>query len=168
MSSRGRKIWISLPVVLATAAFAPPVAGANPLLSGYGGPGQGDQAILGSTLLNTPGGGGGSSSSSSNASAAESSAALTVPSGATQTRARPAGHAPRRHGPAHAVARPQTKAASPTTVPGGGPVRDVAATTTDSGGTLGLSGGDFLYLLLALAALALTGGLTRQLTRRPH
>jgi hypothetical protein len=168
MSSRGRKIWISLPVILVTAALAPSAAGANPLLSGYGGPGQGDQAILGATLLNTPGSGGGSSGSSSSASAADSSAALTVPSGATQSHAKPAGHAPRRHGTAHSVARSQTKATSPTSLPGGGPVRDVAATGSTGGGTLGLSGGDFLYLLLALAALALTGVLTRQLARRPH
>jgi hypothetical protein len=47
-------------------------------------------------------------------------------------------------------------------------VREVAATGSDGGGTLGLSGGDIVYLLLALAALALTGGLTRQLARRPH
>lgn len=166
MSSRRKKIWISLPVMLATAVLLPATAGANPLLSGYGGPGQGDQAILGATLLNTSGGGGGSSSSSS-ASSAESSAALTVQPGATKGQAKPAAH-PRRHGTARGSGRSQMKAASSETVPGGGPVRDLAATGSDSGGTLGLSGGDILYLLLALAALALTGGLTRQLTRRPH
>ena len=42
------------------ALVAPPgIAVANPLLSGYGGPGQGSQAILGSALGNGPPGGGG-------------------------------------------------------------------------------------------------------------
>ena len=42
-------------------ALAPAADASSTLLSGYGGPGQGNQAILGSTLI---GGGGGSSSSS--------------------------------------------------------------------------------------------------------
>lgn len=49
-------IVISAPVV----AGLPASASASPLLSGYGGPGQGTQAILGASLVNGPGGGGGS------------------------------------------------------------------------------------------------------------
>src|SRR5580693_9670272 len=43
-------------VVLASAV--PAVARAGSLLSGYGGPGEGSQVILGATLLNSPPGGG--------------------------------------------------------------------------------------------------------------
>src|ERR1019366_9479043 len=50
-------------LVLALTLTAPAVAGANSLLSGYGGPGEGNQAILGSALLGGPGSGGGGSSS---------------------------------------------------------------------------------------------------------
>ncbi|HTA98489.1 MAG TPA: hypothetical protein VK730_12715 [Solirubrobacteraceae bacterium] len=59
-----RKIWISSALALATAllVLAPTTAFAgSPLLSGYGGPGAGEQAILGSTLVG--GGAGGSSGS---------------------------------------------------------------------------------------------------------
>jgi hypothetical protein len=62
-----RKIWISsvLPVAGAMLALAPATALAgSPLLSGYGGPGAGEQAILGSTLVGGSGGGAGGSSGS--------------------------------------------------------------------------------------------------------
>ena len=172
MSSRRRKIWATVPATLAVAALAPAVAAANPLLSGYGGPGQGDQAILGATMLNTPRGGGGSSSSGGGSPAAGATS-LTVASASNASAAGgPATgrKAHRRHaGSTGAAGRAKTNAASHANVPSGGLVRNAAATTAASGGSLlGLSGGDVLYLLLALAALALTGGLTRQMARRPH
>ncbi len=167
MGSRRRNILVVIPFALAVAvpmaATAP--ADANPLLSGYGGPGQGEQAVLGATVLNTPSGGGGGSSSSGG-SAEPSAASLTVPGGATKaTRAaRPS----RRHHPSAGTGQAaNARTPSPAAVPSGGLVRDAAATSS-SGGTLGLSAGDVVYLLLALAALALAGGLTRQLARRPH
>ena len=46
-----RTAALALVAALAVSAAAPLVAHAGPLLSGYGGPGQGNQAILGSTLL---------------------------------------------------------------------------------------------------------------------
>ena len=166
MSSRRRTIWISLPVTLATLALAPIAAWGNPLLSGYGGPGQGDQAVLGATLLNTPKGGGGSSSSGGGA-AGTSAAALTVQSGSAASGGAPHARKGTRH-PAAARAHAGTKAVSHPTAPSGGSVDEVAATANSSGGTLGLSGGDLAYLLLALAALAAAGVLTRQLSRRSH
>ncbi len=54
--------------VLALAGFlcmsASPLASAGPLLSGYGGPGGGEQAIIGSALLGGPHGGSGTGGSS--------------------------------------------------------------------------------------------------------
>jgi hypothetical protein len=49
-------------------------SGPGPLLSGYGGPGAGAQAILGATLLKGPGGGAGSGSGSSGGSPGAASA----------------------------------------------------------------------------------------------
>src|SRR5207253_1711120 len=55
-----RRIITSVGLLMVAAACTPAAAHGNPLLSGYGGPGQGNQAILGATLLNGPGGGGSS------------------------------------------------------------------------------------------------------------
>src|ERR1700722_16581690 len=63
-----RKIWISSVLAVASAmlVLAPTTAFAgSPLLSGYGGPGAGEQAILGSTLIGGSRGGGASGSSGS-------------------------------------------------------------------------------------------------------
>jgi hypothetical protein len=63
-----RKIWISsaLPLVAAVLVMAPTTAFAgSPLLSGYGGPGAGEQAVIGSTLIGGSRGGGTSGSSGS-------------------------------------------------------------------------------------------------------
>lgn len=45
-----------LAIVIASFAFAAPASAADPLLSGYSGPGGGDQAILGTEVLPAPGG----------------------------------------------------------------------------------------------------------------
>lgn len=57
-----RKIWISSALAVATAmlVLAPTTFAGSPLLSGYGGPGAGEQAILGSTLVGGSRGGGAS------------------------------------------------------------------------------------------------------------
>lgn len=61
-----RKIRIASVSVLIVglSVVSPSAALANPLLSGYGGPGAGEQALIGSTLLGGPHGGGGSGGSS--------------------------------------------------------------------------------------------------------
>jgi hypothetical protein len=58
MKKHRKIISIGCSLVALSAALAP-TADASSLLSGYGGPGQGSQAILGSALLNGPSGGGG-------------------------------------------------------------------------------------------------------------
>src|SRR5438876_10100556 len=90
-----------LAAALALLALAPAAANAGPLLSGYGGPGQGNQAILGSTLLGGPGGG----SSGAGAGSGSGAPAIVPSSGAaTPTRASGGSSGPRRasRGAAHA------------------------------------------------------------------
>jgi hypothetical protein len=154
------------------AAFAPSVAPANSLLSGYGGPGQGNQAILGSALVNTPKGGGGGGAAGGGGEASSSQPAESSSS-------QPAGSASSRTGGAgkpasggHAKRRPTastrgdrgTKAG---TARGDSVIYPAASREVATGGsrTLGLSGADFAYIILALGVLALTGFLTMRLGR---
>jgi hypothetical protein len=168
MSSRHRKTWVLAPIAIAIAGAMPGAAQANPLLSGYGGPGQGDQAILGATLLNTPRGGGGSSSSGGGSGEATAASLTAAPTGGGAAVGKLQGKNGRRQPKRGAQASTSTQAVQAPTPSGGSAPVAVASTGSDSGGTLGLSGGDIVYLLLVLAALALTGVLTRQLARRPH
>ncbi len=74
-----RKIWISsaLALAAATLVLAPTTAFAgSPLLSGYGGPGAGEQAILGSTLIGGSRGGGASGSGGSGGASLSGSAGV--------------------------------------------------------------------------------------------
>jgi hypothetical protein len=148
-------------VMLLTFAVAPTAAGANPLLSGYGGPGQGDQAILGSGLVNPPGGG------SAGRSGTVSSSELTVTPSHTAGPAASSGgskHDRRKAGGSGKQGTAKKSPAAPASVAPATGLQPVSSTS--SGGTLGLSGGDLLLIVLGLAALALTALLTRQLTRR--
>src|SRR6266550_8716644 len=81
-----RRIITSVGLLLTAAACMPATAHANPLLSGYGGPGQGNQAILGATLLKGSGGGG-----SSGAVAAATSSGYVSGEGTSTTSAADAG-----------------------------------------------------------------------------
>jgi hypothetical protein len=155
-----------LALLAALAAATPALARDSALLGGYGGPGQGNQVILGSTLLNGPrdgGGGGGSggalSPSASGAGTVQASASagkLEVSSGGKS--GAPAGspargrHASSRHG------KPAPSGLEPAPGQASRPAR------ADSQ-TLGLTGEELLLSLVALAALTLTGVLTRRLTR---
>jgi len=163
---------IHLSVLLAaTVAALPAAAMANSLLSGYGGPGQGNQAILGSALLNGPKGGGGSGGSGSSSSAAStvgaasttagsgtesssgaSGASASGGSGASGTRHRSARHAAGKSG--RATKTPATPASlypAAERIPAGA-----------EDGTLGLSGADFLYIVLAVGVLVSLSLLTRR------
>jgi hypothetical protein len=159
MKTRTVTVLAALTLVLSSAGAA--VASAGTLLSGYGGPGQGNQAILGSGLLNSPPGGGqggGSGGSSTGAGAATSNGSAggtgTVSTGA-------------RHGSTAAPGASGSHARGSATrsAPAGGASAGGAAQTASvSVPTLGLSGADLLYILLTVAALAMTAVLTRQLT----
>ncbi len=163
----GNRAIITTVALLASILSAGPAASANPLLSGYGGPGEGNQAILGSTLLNGPSQGGGGSVSSAGAAGSGGLASAGADAGL-------AAAAPR--GPASSVVHAgQTAAdtvrtgsgvASQTHLAGSGSRASEAAVAGAQ--TLGLSADDVRYMLLALAALAITGVLTRRLARPPE
>lgn len=156
----------SILALLATLSAAVPAAApASPLLSGYGGPGQGNQAILGSALLNGSGGGG---SAGTGASPVTIGRAIGTPNRATTPGRATAG------GPSK-----QATGAAPRGTDGEGAGRDGHASGAASNayprseqrgaalpsGTLGLSGEDLLYMFLALATLVFAGLLTWRLTR---
>ncbi len=155
-------------VVSALAVPVPAIAGS--LLSGYGGPGQGSQAILGSQLLNGPAGGGGSDGAGSSSSTQD--AGNTASTGAeVGTRTSPG--TARKSATGKPTAGKQSKGTTGRSQSRRGslsgahaPVR-VAQSADVSSPTLGLSGADLLYVLIAFGALACTAVLTRRFARPP-
>jgi hypothetical protein len=169
-------LTLALLAVLMT--VAPSCAFGNSLLSGYGGPGEGNQAILGSALLGGgTGGGSGSSGGSSSGDSSGLSGSSSADAGAvgqagtgnatsTGTRGqgskdhpngrRVAGGAAGSHGNASAgaaLAYPVSTA------------ENTGRSAAVASETLGLSGGDLTDVLLVLGALALTGVVTGRLVR---
>ncbi len=166
-----RRIVLTGLVVAALPAGTPGLAAGSPLLSGYGGPGQGSQAILGSTLLGGgagPGGGstsGGSGGSSGSFLGGERSGGP----GPSVTGAKGAGGGSARKSAISPTSSSRSGArgasgggASAYPASSAGKADEASAVAPE---TLGLSGDDLLYVLLALAGLAFTGVLTRQLAR---
>ncbi|MCW3067686.1 MAG: hypothetical protein JWL67_311 [Solirubrobacterales bacterium] len=155
-------------LAVALAVALPSSAGASSLLSGYGGPGQGNQAILGSALLNGPsGGGGGGGSTGTGGGSAAATGNLAAPASA-QVKARPRGAS--RHSRSSAGRAGQGNGSSvglsSTGASGKYPLQTALAGSSAGGsGPLGLSGADLMYIILALGVLAVTGAATRQLMR---
>jgi hypothetical protein len=152
---------------LACSALAPATAAAGgSLLSGYGGPGEGSQAILGSTLLNGPNGGGGASGEGSATPAGGGGAA-----GAGGGIAAGAAAGRRISAPVRTGTRPHRSRGGKPQAAAGGTRRDRATSVVTASAVsvasqpLGLSGGDLAYILLALASIGLTGVLTTRLAR---
>jgi hypothetical protein len=144
---------VLLPVTVAlSAALTGSASAQSPLLSGYGGPGAGEQSIIGAAFLNVPSGGGGSGRPGGSDKAGGSSApgtggrseAATTGSGSTL----PASEQGRAQGTQSAF----TSSGS------------LRSTTGDSG-VLGFSGLDLLLVALVLGALGLVGAFTRRLAR---
>jgi hypothetical protein len=182
-----RTISLTTALLAALMAVAPSCASANSLLSGYGGPGAGNQAILGSALIGGGGaaGGGGSSGSSGSGSRGStgSSAGSTAGAGAagageagstgssgqgSEAGAGEGGSAGKGSSGAAGLRRGHGNAS------GGGahaypvtPLDDVSKQTSAGSGALGFSAADFGYLLLVLAVLGATGVVTRRLARAP-
>jgi hypothetical protein len=147
---------ITLLAILAAAAL-PAAAGANPLLSGYGGPGVGNQAILGSALLN-----GGESTGGGSGTTGQGSS----PAGAPVIAATPtAGERVAQGAPRSAASRGAGKVSGFSSSAYSAFERGASAPAS---GTLGLSGQDVLFILLALVVLAFTGVLTRRLMADPQ
>jgi hypothetical protein len=154
-------------LVAAIWSVTPAAAAGGPLLSGYGGPGEGEQAILGSALLGGSGGAGrgGAGSAGAQSSGEQALAAPTATSAAGGSR-HASGASSHRMGGSTAPGRVTTSKDGQEAGTRSGP----AASLTDAGGSqpLGLSSEDLLYILIALAALALTAAMTQQLARRSH
>jgi hypothetical protein len=154
-------------------ACAPTAALAGgPLLSGYGGPGAGSQAILGSTLLNGGGshGGGGSRGGGSQAvgaaaaSTSGSASALGTQAGSGAQGAgtgRSGSHSGSASGHGSAT-HPRAAGATPQSFSSGA-VQAASATSTPW-----FSGPDTLALALAAAVLTLVGLATVRLARTEH
>jgi hypothetical protein len=180
--------------LVAMTAALPVSALASPLLSGYGGPGQGNQAILGSALLNGPNGGrGGGSSGSSGSSGSNGSSVSNGSSGSggSSRSETSSGAAPAKGsggGSGGGSARGGSAASGNGKAGGrqgsgrreGGSQRGTGAAASSAasfypaservaagqqGGALGLSAADLVYIILAVGTLAFMGVLTRRMTR---
>jgi hypothetical protein len=174
-SVRRHRIIISTTVLLALSGATVPVALGDPLLSGYGSPGEGSQAMIGATLVNGPRGGGGSGSSGvGGASTGEGAVNLAAPAASSRSSgsssatrggsssksgsARGAGTAGTAGSGARAQSADQTGFASyPRSE------RVVGAQTSF---VSGVSGSDLLYALVALGCLLLTAFATVRLAKR--
>lgn len=169
-----RQIKIALALVLTGMLYAsaPLVASAasGPLLSGYGGPGAGEQAIIGATLLNGGGGassGGPASSRGSNGPAHESAAGSSNGAGTSGSSsggsrgARRAGGASRSPSSNTTIPtnRSQARGARTYVYPNG------ASTAQRASSVIGISSGDVLPLIGIVATLALVAVLTVRFAR---
>jgi hypothetical protein len=172
MRSR-RTTTLTITFLAAVSAALPAAASAGSLLSGYGGPGQGSQVILGSSLIKGGGGGdgrgngGGSSGTGESSASGAGSQQATAATGALGTHtSRPAkprsdhgagGHAVPTGGRIGVAGATQAQA----------PSSPAAAVRAEPEGptTIGVSRENLLYMLLALAALIVTGLLTRRMAR---
>jgi hypothetical protein len=174
---RSRRIIASLVVCLAASLAAiPAAASAGSLLSGYGGPGEGSQVILGASLVNGPRGGGGSQGGSSQTGGGSTSgggSATVAATGNSADRVSSRGTGGHSASPRHvrtgaggakqvrggADGGPAGGAATHSSLPAVAAVRPAA----EGSDTLGVSGIDLLYILLAVGALVLTAVLTRRI-----
>jgi hypothetical protein len=150
-SHRGLITAATLAAVVTLAGTAPAQAGT--LLSGYGGPGQGNQALIGATLINPPGGGGagGGGESLARSGASPSSSSGQAASGPARGSAHRSRQLQQRHASAGAA-----RAYSPA-------LGSTASEPAVGSSTLGLSGVDFVYIVLVLGGLVAAGALTRRL-----
>jgi hypothetical protein len=167
-----RRTIISIGGSLVVLACASPVAArASTLLSGYGGPGQGNQSMLGSALLNGPGGGatgggsagasGSTSSSSGEATPASSRVAKSPATGSSNGERGVSANAKRR---ARGATPGDAKAGAATSV-----AEEYAAAErgarAPSTATFGLSGAELTLIALVLGTLAIVSVITRRLAR---
>jgi hypothetical protein len=173
-----RNVRIASVLVLAglLSVMAPTIASAStPLLSGYGGPGAGEQAIVGSVLLAPHGSGGsGGSSSGSAGSGGQPQSSVSASGGSTSSPTASGGSGP--------TVRSGSSSSSPSKSGGGtggaAPQTGVHASakatyvypsslrsnSTDSS-LLGLSAGDVLALIAMILILGCVGALTLRLAR---
>jgi hypothetical protein len=158
-----RTILMTLISLLAVSVAMTSSALAGPLLGGYGGPGEGNQAILGSTLVGNSGRGGGSSGGATGGSPGSSPSGLAGSGGQSgHSNGAPTGSSGRGSSGGR---RGQTSGGVARAYP---VLSRQSALQPASGGSaekLGVSGEDVAYIFLALGGLAFTGALTRWLAR---
>jgi hypothetical protein len=166
--TRERLGVVAVSLALAAAALVPGSASAGSLLSGYGGPGEGNQVILGAALLGGPSGGAGAGGEGGSGSGGQGSALVAPGQGAaagpgtTGASGAAAGRGRHSHARANAAsgnagepsAQGQRTPTSPVNI-------DVSKSEV-------LPSSDLQYILLALVALAATGAMTRRLAREPR
>lgn len=146
----------------------------DPLLTGYGGPGGGEQVVLGSQLSGGHGDASSAATSSRTLRAAAPARTVVLPAGAS-TVAPVVSVAPRASGhgsgkasaPHHRAARTPSPAPAATVVPTAVPERIAYPTRAGDAGALPLSGGDAIIVLLAFCALVLTALGLRRLSSSP-
>lgn len=183
---RSHRISHSLALAVAALALAlAPAAQAGSLLSGYGGPGEGNQAVLGSALTGGPRGGSGGSGGAGGSAAAGSTGAggsetpadesseTAAGSGSREAPAGGSGTGAARGGTGHA-ARGRTAAGSSGAkgarsapakpLSGLYPVAE-RVPSGSQGVVLGLTGQDLFFIALAAVLLIAVGLITRRLDR---
>ncbi len=151
--------------VLGTVAvgLGPASASGNPLLSGYGRPGEASQVILGAALLNGPrGGGAGGGGAGGGSGRTTPPSSNGAPDGGQGSNASSGACCGPQSGSA-AKARRSTGNGGETAV--SGQVNDDATREPLASSSAGLAASDVVLICLALAALALTAALTRRLAR---
>lgn len=173
---RHSTIVSTLALVAGFCVGAPATAAASgPLLSGYGGPGAGSQAILGSALLG--GGSGGSSQGGSGGGSVGGSGGVSSSVGSNAAPVRSGGHptggsSTGTGGPTHGVSRPASTRGSATHPGAAGaspqtPSPQVGQ-ATGSVSSSWFSGADLLALVLAVGVLVLVGLATVRIARTQH
>jgi hypothetical protein len=173
-----RTILMTLISLTVMSCATPSSVLAGPLLSGYGGPGEGNQEILGSALLGGGGASGGSSGlTGSSGSTGSSPGAAAETAGGQSGRSQSNGPATGSSGhgstsggrPKGAVRGRGADSRDNTTESSGGDIRAYPVSSSRSipgaSDTLGLSGADLAYIFLTLCALAFTGVLTKRLAQ---
>jgi hypothetical protein len=146
----------------------PATADAGSLLSGYGGPGQGSQAILGAAVIgggasgSAGGGTGGGAAGSGSETASSGTLKAISPKATTGSSSAAKAQQPRKaRSGGEASASPSTAYKTSSTLS----ANETAAVATP---TLGISGGDLVFIFLAFGALVLTAAITGRLVRRPR
>ena len=181
MTKHRRIVWTGV-IVAALSAGASTAASAGSLLSGYGGPGQGSQAILGSTLVNGRSGGGGGSTSGGTGNSSgsfrygeqsgETGSSAAGAAGAGVDAVRKSATRERRSRGQRAGGTSGSRKTGAGGASGGGAstyptssVERASGAGAEESETLGLPGSDWLYVLLGLVGLLTTGLLTWRLAR---
>ena len=160
-----RSIIPHVAVLCALCLGAPAGALASPLLSGYGGPGEGSQVILGSALVNGPRGGGGSSDGGGPTAPATVTRAAAG-RGAVHSQSAPARVRSAKGTAARGSAGHRSGAASGSA--GGVAPVSVQGRTVSHSEALGLSSQDLALIIVVACALVAIGFMTGRLARVPR